>query len=456
MALFMGALDNLVVTNALPVIKRQLHASLPSLEWTVNAYTLSFAVLLLTGAALGERFGRRRMLLIGVGIFTLGSMAAALAPNINALIFARMLQGTGAAIMTPLTLTILSRAVAPERRGLALGIWGAVGGLAVAVGPVVGGAVVQGVSWQWIFWLNVPIGAMLVPLGALRLEESYGERQRMDLPGLAMASVALFGIVFGLVRANDIGWSSAEVLAALIGGALLLGAFVTWETRTPTPMLPMRLFRSRGFTATNVASFLMFFGMFGSIFLLSQFLQTAQHYSPLQAGLRVLPWTAMPMLIAPFAGALSDKIGGRIVVATGMVLQGAGLAWIASITSVSVSYLALVPAFVLNGIGMSLFFAPMANLVLSSVRREEEGIASGATNAVRELGGVFGIAVLSAVFSAHGSYATPAMFVSGLLPAVTIGAIFVFIGALAVLVAPSRAKKAGEEVCELVAEPVAA
>src|SRR3954454_4062233 len=310
-ALFMVSLDNLVVTMALPAIRKELHAGIQGLEWTVNAYTLTFAVLLLTGATLGERFGRRRLFVIGLAIFTLASAGAALAPNINVLIAARAVQGVGGAIVVTLTLTLLSHAVPQGKRGLALGAWGAVGGLAIAIGPLVGGAVVEGASWQWIFWLNVPIGIVLVPLAWRMLGESHGPATRLDLPGVGLASTGLFGIVFGVIRGNSVGWTSAQVLTALIAGTALTLAFIAYELRTEQPMLPMRMFRSRGFAATNVASLFMFFGMFGSIFLLAQFLQTVQGYSPLESGLRTLPWTAMPVFVAPIAGALSDKIGGR-------------------------------------------------------------------------------------------------------------------------------------------------
>src|SRR5215472_10454634 len=440
-ALFMASLDNLVVTTALPSIREHLHASLEGLQWTVNAYTLTFAVLLLTGASLGERFGRRRMFVAGLALFTAGSAAAALAPGIGWLIAARAFQGVGAAIVIPLTLTLLSAAVSPERRGLALGAWGAVGGLAIAIGPLVGGAVVEGASWQWIFWLNVPIGLALLPLAWARLTESRGTSTRLDLPGLMLASFGLLGIVLGVVRGNDHGWTSATVLPPIAAGALLIAAFIAWELRAPEPMLPLRLFRSRGFAATNVASLLMFFGMFGSIFLLAQFLQVVQHYSPLQAGLRTLPWTAMPVFIAPVAGSLSDRIGGRPLLAAGLALQAIGLGWLAAIASPTVAYAAMVPAFVVSGVGMSLFFAPVANVVLGSVRRDQEGIASGANNAIRELGGVFGIAVLGAVFSAQGSYASGASFVSGMSSAVWVGAAAVAAASAAALALP-RVRKA--------------
>jgi EmrB/QacA subfamily drug resistance transporter len=439
-ALFMASLDNLVVTTALPSIREHLHASLAGLQWTVNAYTLTFAVLLLTGASLGDRYGRKRMFVAGLALFTAGSAAAALAPGVGWLIAARALQGVGAAVLVPLTLTLLSAAVRPERRGVALGAWGAVGGLAIAIGPLVGGAVVEGASWQWIFWLNVPIGVVLLPVAWSRLTESRGPATRLDLPGLVLASLGLLGIVFGVVRGNDHGWTSLTVLPPMVAGGLLVAAFVAWELRAPEPMLPLRLFRSRGFTMTNVASLLMFFGMFGSIFLLAQFLQVVQHYSPLQAGLRTLPWTAMPVLVAPIAGALSDRIGGRPLLVTGLALQAIGLGWLAAVITPTVPYLTLVPAFVVSGIGMSLFFAPVANVVLGSVRRDQEGIASGANNAIRELGGVFGIAVLGAVFSAHGGYASGASFVSGLTPAVWVGGAAVAVAVGAALALPRLRK----------------
>jgi len=295
---------------------------------------------------------------------------------------------------------------------------------------------VQGASWQWIFWLNVPIGIVLLPIAWTRLTESYGPSSSLDLPGLVLASVGLLGIVFGVVRGNDYGWTSVTVLPPIVIGAALVAGFVACELRAREPMLPMHLFRSRGFTMTNAASLLMFFGMFGSIFLLAQFLQVVQHYSPLAAGLRTLHWTAMSVLIAPVAGALSDRIGGRALLATGLALQAIGLGWLAAVASPTVAYAALVPAFVICGIGMSLFFAPVANVVLSSVRRDQEGIASGATNAIRELGGVFGIAVLGAVFSAHGSYASGSAFVSGLVPAVWVGAATVAVASAAALLLP--------------------
>jgi EmrB/QacA subfamily drug resistance transporter len=448
LALFMVVLDNLVVSTALPVIRTDLDASLEELEWTVNAYTLTFAVLLLTGAALGDRFGRRRVFAAGLTLFTAASAAAALAPSMDALIAARAIQGIGGAIVTPLTLTILSDAFPKEKRGLALGAWSGIAGLAVASGPLVGGAVVDGISWQWIFWLNVPIGILLVPLALRFLRETYGPDSGLDLPGLALVSFGLLGLVWGLIHGNGDGWTSPQIVASLSLGAILTAAFVVWELRTPSPMLPMRFFRDRAFAAANGASLLMYFGMFGSIFLLTQFLQTVQGHSPLGAGLRVLPWTAMPMVVAPIAGALSDRIGGRPLMAVGLGLQAVGLGWLAAVSTPTVPYTQLVIPFILSGTGMAMFFAPVANVVLSAVRPEEEGKASGTNNAIREVGGVFGVAVLASVFASYGGYGTPQSFVDGLTPAIWVGAIVVGAGALISLLIPRRIHREEQSVDE--------
>jgi EmrB/QacA subfamily drug resistance transporter len=441
-ALFMVTLDNLVVTNALVSIREDLGASLEQLEWTVNAYTLSFAVFLLSAAALGDRLGRRAVFAAGIGIFTVSSGAAALAPSTEALIAARALQGLGAAVIAPLSLTLLNEAVPAERRGLALGIWSGVSGLGVALGPVVGGAVVEGFSWQWIFWLNVPLGLALAPAALIALTESRGPNARLDIPGVALASGGLLGLVFGIVRAQALGWTSAIVIGSIGAGLVLLAAFVAWERRAPAPMLPMRFFRNRAFAATNGVSLAMFFGAFGSIFLLAQFFQVAQGYSPLEAGIRTLPWTAMPIFVAPIAGILSDRLGSRPLMAAGLALQAAALAWIAAVTDPSMSYGILVPGFVMAGTGMALVFAPAANAVLSSVRPEEAGQASGATNTIREVGGVLGVAVLATVFTETGGFGSPQAYVDGLIPAVWVAAAVLAVGALVALVVPGRPAQA--------------
>src|SRR4051794_37401674 len=469
---FMAALDNLVVTTALPSIRKDLGGGLHDLEWTVSAYTLTFAVLLMTGAALGDRFGRRRLFLTGLTIFTGASAAAALAPGIDSLIAARAVQGIGAAIMMPLTLTLLTAAVPTARRGLAYGIWGAVNGLAVASGPLIGGSLTEHISWQWIFWLNVPLGVVLLPLARLRLAESHGTGARLDIPGTLLASGGLFGIVYGLVRGPSDGWTDSVVLLALFAGAALLTAFVLYSTRAKNPMLPMRLFRTRAFAGINAASLLMFLGMFGSIFLLSQYMQGVLGYSPTEAGFRMLPWTGMPMLVAPVAGILSDRIGGRPVVAAGLFLQAVGLGYLAYVVTADVSYAAQLPGLIISGIGMALYFAPAANLVMSSVRPQEQGIASGANNALREVGGGLGTAIMASSFSgqggqraarkfadrlraarawgfsAQGGYESAQNFVDGLRPALVTGSAVVALAGVAALVIPGRRHAARTEAGE--------
>ena len=430
LGLFMTVLDNLVVNVALPSIHRDLGASIQTLEWTVNAYVLAYAVLLLTGAALGDRFGRKRMFMIGISVFTAGSAAAALSPTIDFLIAARALQGVGAAIVTPLTLTLLAEAFPPEQRGLALGVWSAISGIGVAAGPLVGGALTQAASWHLIFWVNVPIGLALVPLAGARLTESRGSARHLDFPGLALASTGLFGLVFGLVRSQSLGWGSTEVVISLAAGVVLVLAFIAQELRTKTPMLPMEFFANRGFAVTNTVSLVMYFGMFGSIFFLSQFLQNVLHNTPLQAGVKLLVWTGAVMVVAPVAGFLSERVGSRVFMIAGLALQAIALGWMASVASVDTSYISLVIPFALAGSGMALVFAPSANAVLASVRTSQTGQASGATNAIRELGGVLGIAVLATVFTSHGSYLSPQAYVNGLVPALWVGAVALGAGAL--------------------------
>jgi EmrB/QacA subfamily drug resistance transporter len=430
------------VASALGKIRLDLGASIEQLEWTVNAYNLSFAVLLITGVALGDRFGRRRLFAAGLALFAGASAVSALAPDVGTLIAARAVQGAGSALIMPLGLALLSSAFPPEKRGAAIGIFSAVTGLAVASGPLIGGAVVEGIDWQWIFWLNVPIGLVLLPLARLRLDESYAPNARLDVPGTLLVSGGLFGIVYALVNGQADGWTSTPILAGLIVGTVLVLAFVRHGITSKNPMLPMRLFRDRAFFGINVASLLMFLGMFGSIFLLSQFLQGVAGYSPTEAGLRMLPWTGMPLIVAPIAGYLSDKIGGRQVVATGLALQAVGLGLFAIVLEPGVSYAAQLPGLILGGVGMALYFAPAASVVMSSVRPAEQGIASGANNALREVGGALGIAVLGAVFAAQGGYETPDAFTDGTVPALWIGAGAVALAALVALLIPGRRRTA--------------
>ena len=434
----MVALDALVVSTALSTIRHDLGASIETLEWTVNAYTLSFAVLLMTGSALGDCFGRRRMFVSGLGLFIAASAACALAPAAGWLIAARAIQGAGAALVTPLSMALLIAAFPPELRGKALGIFSGLTGLAVLSGPVVGGAISQGIAWQWIFWLNVPIGLLAIPLVLSRIQESFGPRTALDVPGLALVTGAVLGVVWGLVRGNTAGWGSLEVVAALVAGVLLAVAFVAWERRAPEPMLPMRFFRSRAFSLGNTASFLTFASLFGALFFMAQFLQTAQGHGPLDTGLRLLPWTATVFIVAPISGALVNRIGERPLMVGGLLLQAVGMAWIALIATPDLAYAALIAPLIVAGCGISMSLPATQTSVMNSVARNEIGKASGTFNMLRQLGGAFGVAILVAVFARAGSYASAQAFSDGFARALGVSAAMSLLGAVACMGLPSR------------------
>ena len=438
MASLMVALDALVVTTALPTIRVHLGASIEELEWTVNAYTLSFAVLLMTGAALGERLGRRRLFAAGLAIFSVASAACALAPNVGVLIAARAVQGTGAALVMPLGMTLLSTAYPPERRARALGVFSGITGLAVLGGPVIGGAITQGIAWQWIFWINVPIGLLTIPVVLRRVDESYGPRSAPDIAGLALVTGAALGIVWGLVRGNSAGWGSVEVIASLAVGALLAVAFVLWERRTAEPMLPMRLFASRPFSSGNAAIFFLSTALYGAVFFMAQFLQTVQHNRPLDAGLRLLPWTATLFVVAPLTGARISRVGERPFAAIGLLLQAVGMGWIALIAGPDVAYWRLVAPLMMAGCGVSMAMPALQNAVVGAVAPASIGKASGTFNMLRQLGGVFGIAVLVAVFTGAGSYGSGQLFSDGFTSAIGVAAALSLLGALASLGLPQR------------------
>jgi EmrB/QacA subfamily drug resistance transporter len=418
----MGALDTLVVSTALPTIRLDLGASISELEWTVNAYNLSFAVTLITAAALGDRFGRRRLYALGLVGFALASALCALAPNVGWLIAARAVQGVGAAFMMSLGLALLTAAFPPERRGTAIGLFSAVTGIAVASGPLVGGAVVNGLDWTWIFWLNVPIGLLAAPFVVARLRESFGPETALDLPGLGLVTAGAFGIVWALVRGNAAGWASLEVLGALAAGLLLVAAFVAWERRAPAPMIPVSFFRSRGFSAGNTAIFFVFGSLFAEVYFFSQLLQTGMGYDALGAGLRLMPWTATFLLVGPVAGALADRIGERPLMVTGLLVQAVGTAWIALIASPDLAYSQLVPPLVVAGVGISMAIPSAQNSVIGSMALENVGKAAGTNSVMRELGGVFGIAVAVAAFAGAGGYASAQAFTDGFVPAAAVAA----------------------------------
>lgn len=434
LALFMAMLDNLVVVTALPSIRRALGASVSDLEWTVNAYTLAFAVLMMTGAALGDRFGRKRIFIFGVALFTLGSAGSALSSSTLQLEVARAVQGLGAAFLTPLTLTILSSVFPPERRAVVIGLWSGVAGLGLAIGPLVGGAVVNGLPWSTIFWLNVPTGVLVILLASARLDESWGDRQPLDGPGLVLAATGLLGITFGLVRGNVLGWTSVAIIGPLVVGLVLLAAFLAWERFTPTPMLNLTLFRSAGFSAANASGFMMSAGMFGSIFFLTLYVQQVLGASPLEAGLRTMPWTGTIMIVAPIAGIMAGRFGPRWIVVTGLLLQALALGWIADIATTTTPYNALLLPFVIGGLGMGLSYAPLAEAVMSTVRTNQQGQASGAHNSIRELGGVFGVAVLGAIFQHLAT--SPALFLNGFRASLYAGVVIVLVGAVAGVALP--------------------
>lgn len=437
-ASFMVSLDSQVVMTALSTIRADLGASIETLEWTVNAYILTFAVLLLTGSALGDRFGRRRLFIAGLTRFITASAACALAGNIGWLIAARAVQGAGGALVMPLAMALLSAAFPREERGKALGIFTGVTGFALIAGPVVGGAIAGGLAWQWIFWINVPVGLISIPLVRRRVPESFGPSARLDISGLALVTGAALGMVWGLMRGNDAGWTSIEVVATLGAGLVLAIAFIAFELRAREPMVPMRLFRLRAFAAGNAASFPYYASIYGTLFFLSQFLQTAQGYGPFDAGLRLLPWTAALFIVAPIAGALVNRIGERPLVIAGLVLQTIGMGWIALVAAPDLAYATLAVPLIIAGCGGSMAMPALQHAVLSAVAPSEIGAASGTFNMLRFLGGVFGIALLVAVFAATGSVATPAAFNAGFVTTIAASAVLSLLGVIAGLWLPIR------------------
>jgi EmrB/QacA subfamily drug resistance transporter len=435
--MFMATLDNLVMTTALPVLHQDLHASVEELQWFVNAYTLVFASLILFAVALGDRFGRRTVFAVGIAIFTLASAAAAFATDPTQLIIARAVQGLGGAGIMPLSLSLLAGSVEPRRRPLAIGIWGGIAGLGVAAGPLIGGAVIAGWNWQGIFWINVPVGIIAIPIILAVLPNAFGDKVRADIVGVLLAGLGVLGVVFGIVRGNPAGWDSAEVVGSLIAGAVLLAAFFVWELRHPAPLLPLRLFRDRSFSVANVVGFGFSFGMFGAVFILIQFLQIVQGHSPLEAAVLTTPWTMAPMIVAPLAGIFAGRIGTRTLIVAGLLFQSAGLFWLAISMSATVPYTTMLPAFISAGIGMGLVFAPSSTAVLANMRAEDSAKASGTNSTVREIGVALGIAVLTAVFTGAGGQLTPTGYVDAAVPAVFVGAAVVLATAIAGLFLPA-------------------
>ena len=444
-AYFMVVLDSSVVLTALPRMQYDLHADVASLQWTVTAYGIAFAAGILTAAALGDRFGRRRIFNIGLTLFALTSAACALAPNSAELIAARSVQGLGAAMVTPLSLTILTTAFPPRRRGLIVGIYGGLAGLAVAFGPLVGGAVTEGLDWHWIFWLNVPIGLLATALATRLLPESHGAPERLDLIGVVLVTAGVVAIVWAVVRADDVGWSSPETIGMLLVGSVLLLAFVAWEYRAAEPMVPLRLFRNRSFAVGNATTFFMSGAIFAGAFLIIQEFQFARGYSPISTGVRLLPFFATPMLVSPIAGAVSNRLGRRSVMATGLALQALGFAWVAARGSLATSWIELMLALLIAGIGISMALPTVPTAVLGAVAPAEMGKASGINYMAQRLGSVFAIAIGSAVFSAHGHLGTPAGVTAGFRPALWSCVAFALLAALTSMAIGSRTSDAATD-----------
>ncbi len=420
-ALFMVVLDNLIVASSLPSLMSDLHTSLDSVEWVIDAYILAVGVGLLTGTALGERFGRRRMFVIGLVMFTASSAAAALAPNIGVLVTARVVQGLGSAILLPLTLTLVSAAFPPERRGVALGIWSAIAGAGVALGPIVGGLLVQASSWHLIFWVNVPIGIVATIAAPRVLPADRGTHAPLDLLGMALVAGGLFAIIEATVRAPKVGWTAPTTLVAYLLGTVLVAAFVAWERGAVHAMMPRRLFADPRFAAINVAGFLMTFAMFGAFVLLIQYLSSEQGQGPIAAGVDTLPWTIMPFLVSPISGRLGRRVSPGLLTGIGLALVTAGLAGLAVSLGAAAGPEELVPALVVTGIGIGVALPNLASVSVSTVAPQDIGRASGMINTSRQVGAVFGVAISVAVAQATGSIAT----------ALAIAAVAAAVGALA-------------------------
>jgi EmrB/QacA subfamily drug resistance transporter len=444
-AYFMVVLDALVVVTALPRMQRELHVGVSSLQWTVNAYGIAFAAGIITAAALGDRFGRRLVFNSGLALFTLASATCALAPNVTELIAARTVQGLGAAMVLPLSLTILTTAFPPERRGMIVGVYGGLAGLAVALGPIVGGAITEGIDWHWIFWINVPIGVAAVILCRRLLPESRGAPERLDLTGVTLVTGGVVALVWALTRANEAGWTSAEIIGTLSGGCLLLVAFLAWERRAAEPMVPLRLFASREFAIGNLTTYFLHGATFAAAFFITQEFQLARGYSPLATGLRLLPFFATPMIVSPLAGSLSDRIGRRPIVAAGLVLQAVGYLWVAARGSLSTSWIELDAALLVAGIGISMALPTVPAIVLDAVAPQEMGKASGVNYMAQRFGTVFALAIATAVFSAHGHLGNPAAVTAGFRPALWACVCFALLAALSGLAITSHRRETASQ-----------
>jgi EmrB/QacA subfamily drug resistance transporter len=429
-AYFMVTLDALVVVTALPSIHRALGGGIGTLQWTVSAYSIAFGAGILTAAALGDRLGRRRVYLVGLGLFTVASAACALAPSASVLVAFRAVQGLGAAIVLPLGLTLLTSAFPVEKRGAVVGIWGGIAGLAVASGPLIGGGITQGLDWHWIFWVNVPIGIVALIGARMRLAESFGPRARLDVPALLFVSGGVGLLIWGLVQGSLHGWETPDALIGLALGGVLLVGLVVWETRAPEPMIPLGMFRVPTYSSAVGTQFLLSAAIFSAAFLTSQFFQFARGDSPLGAGLRFLPWTATPLIVAPIAGALCDRVGARRLIVPGLLMQAVGFGWIVALAGMSSGYASYVLPFVIAGTGISMALPCVTAAGLNAAPPEFLGKAAGTLNTMQQFGAVFGVAVVTAVFDSKGGLESPAAVTSGYRPGLAVAAAFSLLGAL--------------------------
>jgi EmrB/QacA subfamily drug resistance transporter len=454
--LFMIMLDNTIVNVALPSIERDLHMSIASLEWVVTAYALTFAALLITGGKLGDYYGRRKMFTLGLVIFTLASLACGLAPNAGFLIGMRALQGVGSALMNPATLSIITATFEPRERGRAIGIWAGVSAMALAIGPLLGGLIVDNLNWNWIFFVNVPVGVVGIVVSQVVIRESRdtSHEQSIDLPGLFTSGLGLLALCYALIEGNKHGWTSPEIIGLFAASVVLIAAFVLLERHQRLPMLDLSLFKNPSFSGANTVALLVSLGMFGVFFYVSLYVQNILGYSPTKAGATFLPMTLLIIVIAPLAGSFSDKVGSRWLMGAGMTLLGSSLLLYLRV-GVHSSYLSLLPQLILGGVGMAMTMSPMTSAAMASVPIDKAGVGSGVLNSFRQVGGSLGIALMGAILASYlvpGSR-NPQDFVDGLHAALTVSAVIVFAGA-AVAVAFVRPSRRGEQ--RLAAEKLAA
>jgi EmrB/QacA subfamily drug resistance transporter len=435
--LFMIMLDNTIVNVALPSIQRSLDLKISELEWVVTGYALTFGALMLTGGKLADLLGRRLIFVVGLAIFTLSSLACGLAGSASLLIAARVVQGVGAAMMNPSTLSIITVTFPPRQRGTAIGIWAGVSALALAIGPLVGGLITEHINWNWIFFINVPVGAIAIVAAYAFIDESRdtSQEQRPDFPGLISSALGLFALSYALIEANTYGWTSGRILAAFVIAAVALVGFVLFERHQRLPMLDLSLFRNVGFTGANSVMLLVGLAMFGVFFYVSLYVQQVLGYSPIEAGASFLPWTLLIILIAPQAGRLSDRIGPRPLVTSGMAVL-AGSLFVFSRLGVHASFWGLLPGMLLGGIGMSIAMAPTTAAAMSSVRADKAGVGSAVLNSMRQVGGSLGIAVMGAIVasgvssSLHAGNPQPVAFVSGFHHALQVATVIAVVGAV--------------------------